>query len=94
MPTSHEHGTRRHRRRHQPSRGRWMQWLQRALWPRTKRSMVSHPASMKERWQAVSWMLALIAVLVAALSVIMLNGGGEDASPIDADTLPAAQAPE
>jgi hypothetical protein len=56
--------------------------------------MLSHPATTKERWQAVSWVLALIAVFVVTLSIIMMNGGGEDASPIDPDSLPAAQAPE
>jgi hypothetical protein len=57
------------------------------LWPRTKTTRSARPATAKERWQAISWVVALIAVFLVTLSIILNNTGSSnqaespDASP-------------
>jgi hypothetical protein len=92
MPSTPEHGTRRRRRRRQRKRKRensvW-KWLQRALWPRPKTSRLPHTVTTRERVQAVSWVVALIAVFVLTLSVIFLNNA-EDHNQMEPEAPEAA----
>jgi hypothetical protein len=81
MSSGEAHGSRRRKRRRSRTRREYSlgerawQWLQGVLWPRTKTTRAARPATAKERWQAVSWVVALIAVFVVTLSIILNNTG-------------------
>lgn len=79
MSSGQSHGSRRRRRRRSRTRREYsvgeraLQWLQGVLWPRAKTTRLARPATARQRWQAISWVVALIAVFVVTLSIILNN---------------------